>query len=138
MMPYRNRTQKVVASCIVYSGERVLLMRGSQLVDPASQEGTSYFNVPRFTVAFGDDPVSRAEAEISAHLAQQVGDLSVISVSTYFSDEATQVIDITFASSVTDVPEETVGRCVFAHPEELHKYVFPDELSKLRRLIDML
>lgn len=135
MLPRRTRQQKIVISCIVNTDDHVLLLRGSQYLDPASRDHTSYFNLPRFSLPLGADPEEVIMSELKDQFGQTIDELSVRDVRVYHTEDGVQIVELIYATATTTAHGGQPGRFQFVHRNELERYVVPEELDRLRRLL---
>lgn len=138
MKQFLTKVQKVKATCIVRSNGKVLLLRSDQVVNPAHQPRGGYFDIPSFTVLFGDDPEITLQERLAEYCDQTVNELSVVDVKHYMADDnATQVFEVVYtATSTRDAhtskDPETV---LFVALHELETYMFPQERESIEQYL---
>lgn len=138
MKQFLTRTQKVKVTCIVRSNDKVLLLRSDQVVDPEHQPRGGYFDVPSFTVSFGEDPEITLQNRLAEYFNQVVGDFSMIDVRHYMSDDdTTQVFEVVYkAESASNVQKnERPNEFLFVELSELETYMFPQEREDLEKYL---
>ena len=134
-LPLRNKEQKIVVGCIVTHTEYVLLLRGSEFLDRASAEATSYFSIPRFTLGFGEEPESYVRTQLARHFAQELDGLAVCSVTAKLTADGVHVLEVLYHAQVPTMSDARPGRFCFVHRDELAGYMFPTELAYIQRFV---
>lgn len=138
MKQFLTKTQKVTVTCILRSNDKVLLLRSDQLVNPEHQPRGGYFDVPSFTVSFGEDPEATLHNALAEYFSQSVADLCVVDIRHYMTNEATtQVFDVVYSGRcVGGIPEsEKPGTFLFVALSELETYMFPPEREDLEKYL---
>lgn len=136
MKRFLTKIQKVKVTCIVRSNSKVLLLRSDQVVNPEHQPRGGYFDVPSFTVSFGDDPEITLQNRLAEYFNQVIDELSMIDVRHYMSDDnTTQVFEIVYkAKSINNAQtNEQPGKFLFVDLHELENYMFSKERDDLEK-----
>ncbi len=138
MKQFLTKTQKIKVTCIVRSNDKILLLRSDQVVNPEHQPRGGYFDVPSFTVSFGEDPEVTLQNALEEYFNQYVEDLSMIDMRHYMTDDATtQVFEVVYlGKGVGDVQKsERPSKFLFVALSELETYMFPQEHTDLKKYL---
>ena len=138
MKDYLQKSQKIKVTCIVRNGDKILLLRSTEVADREHQPRGGYFDIPSFTVSFGEDPRATLERTLESYLGEVIDTVSVLDVRQYMSDnQATQVFDMLFtAETINNIEiEERLGKFMFVAQSELDVYMFPKEKIYLEKYL---
>lgn len=138
MKDYLQKSQKIKVTCIVRHGDKILLLRSTMVGDPEHQPRGGYFDIPSFTVSFGEDPRTTLERTLEAYLGEVIDTVSVLDVRQYMSNnETTQIFDMLFtAVTINDAQiDERLGKFMFVEQSELDGYMFPQEKIYLEKYL---
>lgn len=126
MLERRQKQQKIVVSCIAHHDGRVLLLRGSQVADQASNRGMGYFSVPRFTVRFGESPERVLRNAFLDYFEQELNDMAMVGTRERLTDMgSTHEIEIIYRAHVPKTTTQT-GKFLFVQKGDTAKYMFSD------------
>lgn len=137
MDTYLTQSQKIKVTCIVRQGNKILLIRRTEVSNPAHQPQAVYFGIPSFTVPFGEDP----RTTLATVLQEYVGDIRIANMTLrdirqYMSrNGTTQVFEVLFhvnttGSTTLHTPAE---KLLFVNERELDAYMFPQEAMYIRK-----
>lgn len=131
MKQFIDKKQKIVATCILQKGTKVLLLRGNQLTDEkADTADTGYFDVPRFEINFGDSPELMIKKYFSRYFNHEITSVKVADVRQNIIDErAEQIFEIIYYVQCDEVftGYERQEVFFFADVFELESYMFSDQ-----------
>ncbi len=115
-----------------------MLLRSDQVVNPEHQPRGGYFDVPSFTVSFGEDPETTLRNAFEDYFGQSVDNLSMLDVRQYMADnDTTQIFEVVYtAKSLEDIQTSgRHGRFLFVEVHELGAYMFPQEREFLEKYL---
>lgn len=138
MKDYLTKSQKIKVTCIVRQGNKILLLRSTQVADPDHQPRGGYFDIPSFTVSFGEDPRVTLESMLEEYLGGSVDEISMLDIRQYLAhDETTQIFDLLFtAKTMNEVQlDERLDKMMFVEQSELDVYMFPQEKMYLKKYL---
>jgi len=138
MKDYLTKSQKIKVTCIVRHGNKILLLRSTQVTDSEHQSRGGYFDIPSFTVSFGEDPKKTLESTLEEYLGSPVDEISMLDMRQYLvHDETTQIFDLLFtAKTISEIEvHERFGKLMFVEQSELDAYMFPQERMYLKRYL---
>ncbi len=131
MKQFREREQKIVATCILQKDNKVLLLRGSQLNDvQADIADTGYFDVPRFEINFGKNPEHLIKEQFIKYFGHSVVAFDVIDVQqNIFDENTTQIFEIIYILKCENLSlcSQQYGIFFFADVSELSAYMLTDQ-----------
>ena len=120
-------TQKIIATCILETQGKILLLRGSQASDDSCEIfGIGYFDVPRFEISFGSDPEEVIKDQFVKYFGQKVLGAKVVDVcQSVRKENSVQVFEIIYTIQCDDVVSTTgsTGRFLFADISDLKAYM---------------
>jgi len=124
MLPRQQKQQKIIVSCIALYDGQILLLRGSQVADRASNRSMGYFSVPRFTVQFGQSPEHVLRDSFLEYFDQELKDMAMVGTKERLTDMGcTQEIEIIYRAHVPKVNAMT-GKFLFVQKKDTAKYMF--------------
>ncbi|HAQ69691.1 MAG TPA: hypothetical protein DCR48_01830 [Flavobacteriales bacterium] len=138
MKEYLTKSQKVKAACIVRHDNKILLLRNTQVTNPEDQTRGGYFDIPSFTVLFGEDPRTTLLDTLEGYVGEGMGDVTMLDVRQYISEnDTTQIFEVLFTVETIDSfkVDERCGKCIFVEESELDLYMFPQEREYLKKYI---
>jgi ADP-ribose pyrophosphatase YjhB (NUDIX family) len=138
MKDYLTQSQKIKVACIVRHGNKILLLRSAEVADSEHQPRGGYFDIPSFTVSFGEDPKTTLKRTLEAYVGGLVDDISMLDVRQYVTEnETAQIFEVLFTAKTVDVREtdECCGKFMFVEESELDLYMFPQERTYLKKYL---
>lgn len=138
MEPFLSKSQKVKATCIVRSNDRVLLLRSDQVANPEHQPRGGYFYIPSFTVSFGEDPEITLQKTLEDYFGQSVKNISIVDFRQYMSDNNTiQIFEVVYtAETASNIQiEGRHGKFLFVEKHKLDSFMFPQERDYLEKYL---
>lgn len=142
MKQFIDKRQKIVATCILQKGSKVLLLRGNQLTDNnAGISDTGYFDVPRFEINFGDSPESVIKKYFESYFNHEIASVKVLDVhQNIFDEQAVQIFEIIYKVQCDEVfiEYEKQGVFFFADIFELETYMFSNQYDYIIPYLEKL
>ncbi len=138
MKDYLPKSQKIKVACIVRQNDKILLLHSAQVTDPEHKSRGGYFDIPSFTVSFGEDPRTTLLNTLKEYIGGTVDNISVLDVRQYISkNETTQIFEVLFTAKIIDVIQinEGYGKFMFVEESELGLYMFPQERIHLEKYL---
>ncbi len=133
MLPDRKPQQKVVVQCLIEHNGKILLVRGSKMLDAVNND-MGYFGMPRFTVKFGQDPVLTLVQNIRDIFGALVKTSRLQDLTQRMADKGTQEFEVSYYVELKQDPENLGDYTMFVSEDELERYVFPSEAEKIKKL----
>ena len=140
MKKFLEKSQKIKATCIVKHDDKILLLRGDQVVNREHRPRAGYFGIPSFTVPFSKDPEDIARQSLQDYFSQTIEDLSIVDVYQYLSEnDSEQIFEIVYSATCNPGTqlESNTDVFFFSTEEELDNYMFPEEIKELRKYLDL-
>ena len=142
MKQFIDKKQKIVATCILQKGYKVLLLRGSQLTDErANTSDTGYFVVPRFEINFGDSPELIIKKYFSSYFNHEITSVEVADVrQNIFNERTVQIFEIIYKVQCNDVfiGHAQQGVFFFADVTDLDLYMLSDQYKYIIPYLEKL
>lgn len=142
MKQFIDKKQKIVATCILQKGYKVLLLRASQLTDErANTSDTGYFDVPRFEINFGDSPELIIKKYFSRYFNHEITSVEVADVrQNILNERAVQIFEIIYKVQCNQVfiGHEQQGVFFFADVTDLELYMLSDQYKYIIPYLEKL
>lgn len=138
MKEFLTKSQQIKVTCIVRHNNKILLLRSTQVANPEHEPRGGYFDIPTFTVSFGEDPRVTLLRTLNEYLGQSVDTVAMLDVRQYLSSNDTiQIFEMLFAANtIANVQlNEELGKFMFVSEEELDAYMFPQESIHLKKYL---
>lgn len=134
MHPYHTPTQTILTTCIVYADGAVVLVRREHgfLADDLVQH-SPYFDVPRFVMRSGEDPVDLVRRRVFEYFGVADPVVTLREVQTRRADDAETLLEIVYRVELDRVPPARPGRVLVVDAADISSYTFPDIAVFIRR-----
>jgi len=135
MKQFIDKKQKIVATCILQKGNKIFLLRGSQLTNATTGiSDTGYFDVPRFEINFGDNPELVIKEYFNSYFDHFVTSIEVADVRENIIEEQTiQIFEIIYKIQCDKVliEHKKQGVFFFADVLDLTTFMLSDQYEHI-------